>query len=286
MEESEVVKGFGAVSVIFAIAALALLIGGGWYAREKGYLNLPGPGGQQACTQEAKLCPDGSGVGRTGPNCEFAECPGATLTLFSGCEEKAGNYYQNTVPAKVEKWKDSYVFTMDCKNQTRSIDVQDPDELDQYLNFMIVAKYQYVEFLNNKIRCIQAPCGPLKETRIKIISIQKGETTNWKTYGTLAGKVSIGPNCPVERVDMPCPASSEAYASREFLVLSSDQKQTIASFHANANGNYSVSLPASNYVVVSAQTGMGYLSKDLPHTVTLESGKTVILNIDVDTGIR
>lgn len=30
---------------------------------------------QQACTQEVKLCPDGSYVGRTGPNCEFAECP-------------------------------------------------------------------------------------------------------------------------------------------------------------------------------------------------------------------
>ena len=29
----------------------------------------------QACTMEAKLCPDGSAVGRTGPNCEFAPCP-------------------------------------------------------------------------------------------------------------------------------------------------------------------------------------------------------------------
>lgn len=28
-----------------------------------------------ACTQEAKQCPDGSYVGRTGPNCEFAPCP-------------------------------------------------------------------------------------------------------------------------------------------------------------------------------------------------------------------
>ena len=28
-----------------------------------------------ACTQEAKLCPDGSDVGRTGPNCEFTQCP-------------------------------------------------------------------------------------------------------------------------------------------------------------------------------------------------------------------
>ncbi|GEM_PF-5097786 len=28
----------------------------------------------QACTQEAKQCPDGSYVSRTGPNCEFEEC--------------------------------------------------------------------------------------------------------------------------------------------------------------------------------------------------------------------
>jgi hypothetical protein len=29
----------------------------------------------QVCTQEAKICPDGSSVGRTAPNCEFASCP-------------------------------------------------------------------------------------------------------------------------------------------------------------------------------------------------------------------
>ncbi len=33
------------------------------------------PTGPVACTMEAKLCPDGSAVGRTGPNCEFAPCP-------------------------------------------------------------------------------------------------------------------------------------------------------------------------------------------------------------------
>ena len=31
--------------------------------------------GQVACTEEAKLCPDGSYVGRTGPKCEFTKCP-------------------------------------------------------------------------------------------------------------------------------------------------------------------------------------------------------------------
>ena len=30
---------------------------------------------QKACTMEAKQCTDGSYVGRSGPNCEFAKCP-------------------------------------------------------------------------------------------------------------------------------------------------------------------------------------------------------------------
>lgn len=35
------------------------------------------PGGEMPCTTEAKVCPDGSAVGRSGPKCEFAPCPDA-----------------------------------------------------------------------------------------------------------------------------------------------------------------------------------------------------------------
>jgi membrane-bound inhibitor of C-type lysozyme len=44
-----------------------------------------GVAGGVACTMEAKQCPDGSYVGRVGPNCEFASCPatsGHTVTFF------------------------------------------------------------------------------------------------------------------------------------------------------------------------------------------------------------
>lgn len=37
------------------------------------------PLGQVVCTQEAKQCPDGSYVGRTGPSCEFAACGGTPV---------------------------------------------------------------------------------------------------------------------------------------------------------------------------------------------------------------
>ncbi|MFA4820090.1 MAG: DUF333 domain-containing protein [Candidatus Aenigmatarchaeota archaeon] len=43
-----------------------------------------------ACTQEAKLCPDGSYVGRTGPNCQFPSCPKPAQTNGgNACTEEA-----------------------------------------------------------------------------------------------------------------------------------------------------------------------------------------------------
>ncbi len=36
---------------------------------------MPAPTEPVACTEEAKICPDGTSVGRTGPNCEFTACP-------------------------------------------------------------------------------------------------------------------------------------------------------------------------------------------------------------------
>src|SRR3989344_3102938 len=55
-----------------------------------GYLNYSiwqlAPAAPQTmyCTQEAKLCPDGSYVGRSGPMCEFAACPSSvTLAVLS-----------------------------------------------------------------------------------------------------------------------------------------------------------------------------------------------------------
>ena len=43
---------------------------------------VPSP---KACTEEAKLCPDGSSVGRTGENCEFAKCPGVITKPVTEC---------------------------------------------------------------------------------------------------------------------------------------------------------------------------------------------------------
>ncbi|MBP9698007.1 MAG: hypothetical protein KBD65_02360, partial [Candidatus Moranbacteria bacterium] len=42
----------------------------------------------RACTEEAKLCPGGTTVSRTGPNCEFTACPSMTLPDYPGLTEE------------------------------------------------------------------------------------------------------------------------------------------------------------------------------------------------------
>jgi hypothetical protein len=39
---------------------------------------LPVEPDQVVCTMEVKICPDGTGVGRLGPRCEFASCPASS----------------------------------------------------------------------------------------------------------------------------------------------------------------------------------------------------------------
>lgn len=76
------------------------------------------------CTEEAKICPDGSAVGRSGPNCEFASCPGADT------------------PTSNEK--------ITCKPDQRLVDVC----TEQYAP--VCADYQ--------VQCITAPCNPVPRT--------------------------------------------------------------------------------------------------------------------------
>src|SRR5690242_10590174 len=62
--------GLGAAAIVIAIIAYAFVS------------SMPNPNaaldgtGEVFCTQEAKLCPDGTYVGRMPPDCAFAACPG------------------------------------------------------------------------------------------------------------------------------------------------------------------------------------------------------------------
>jgi len=95
-----------------------------------GYLNFsiwqlnPSGSGQIACTQEAKLCPDGSYVGRTGPKCEFAVCPQPSPEATAGKAGGSNDLWKTMTDSKTgitfqypETLLTTYIHTQDWPPQ-------------------------------------------------------------------------------------------------------------------------------------------------------------------------
>ncbi|MDP2734951.1 MAG: hypothetical protein Q8P12_01960 [bacterium] len=100
-------------NILIIIAAFVLVLAGAvlWPGL------FGGDRGQIACTQEAKLCPDGSYVGRTGPNCEFAACPGegGEWRTFRNDEEGIEFEYPESLKA-------AYIYPVDWPPQVVVMD--------------------------------------------------------------------------------------------------------------------------------------------------------------------
>lgn len=100
--------------------------------------------------------------------------------------------------------------------------------------------------------------------------------------GILSGKISIGPICPVERYppEPNCAATEETFLAYPLGVYS-ESGEKVMTFNGDSNGNYSIELPIGTYTV-KQETGLSRFSE----TVSISSGQTTVLDIDIDTGIR
>jgi hypothetical protein len=103
--------------------------------------------------------------------------------------------------------------------------------------------------------------------------------------GTLSGAVTIGPNCPVEKVDDPCPTPPAAYAARKVLVKSADASKVLFVVDIDSHGFYRIDLVPATYTIDLQKNGIDR-SAEVPAKVTIASGGSVQLNISIDTGIR
>jgi hypothetical protein len=120
-------KGF-ALIVILAVLGLA-----GYYFYKNYYQIKP----QQSCTLEAKICPDGTSVGRTEQNCEFAACPtsqpNSTPTVIEKGTVSGKLCYPSSFlpPGEIvaknldtgEKYTQGYKGTFDGGGQTYTLDL-------------------------------------------------------------------------------------------------------------------------------------------------------------------
>ncbi len=105
-------------------------------------------------------------------------------------------------------------------------------------------------------------------------------------YGSLTGKVTIGPLCPVEPCDMTPEQIEFAYSERKILIYpAGDTTILYKVLNVHPDSLYHVQLLTGTYIVDINHIGMDR-SGDVPAKITIGPGKTDTLNIDIDTGIR
>ncbi len=103
--------------------------------------------------------------------------------------------------------------------------------------------------------------------------------------GVLQGTMTIGPICPVERIDHPCSPTPEMYAAHPIHVYNADKSKLIKTLTPDAQGKFSATFPTATYIVDVEHQAVGGV-RGAPATVHITNGKTVTVSIDIDTGIR
>lgn len=105
-------------------------------------------------------------------------------------------------------------------------------------------------------------------------------------HGTLQGYVTIGPLVPVVREGElePTPAP-EVYAARKIVIYDEDGGKEIIQVDIDGEGNYVVELPVGVYTVDINRLGIDS-GLDLPTRIEIMADQVVVLDIDIDTGIR
>jgi len=117
MDNSRGKKDIPIIAIVFSVACFGLA---GWlFMKTQAVVDGRSNANRgTACTADAKLCPDGSAVGRQGPNCIFALCPGESdIDSFVECEA-AGYPVMESYPRQCAANRQS--FTENFGNANRN----------------------------------------------------------------------------------------------------------------------------------------------------------------------
>ncbi len=98
----------------------------------------------------------------------------------------------------------------------------------------------------------------------------------------IQGIVEVGPTCPVERLNSPCPPHPLAAN----IVVRDANGAEVTRFHSGADGRFKVDLAPGTYTLVGLTVGSGFLPRPIPTSVTVPQGAYATVNVEYDSGIR
>lgn len=122
------------------------------------------------------------------------------------------------------------------------------------------------------------------ETEVTVRVLKEAPINDTNTgMGYVSGHVTIGPICPVERIDNPCVVPPEVYTSRNVVVYAPDKITVKKKVALDTEGNYAIGLTPGTYWIQIQPAGIGEGEKK---KVTIVSPETQTVDFDIDTGIR
>ena len=207
-----------------------------------------------ACTMEAKQCPDGSYVGRTGPNCEFSACPTSEPTPITNQDGKTCNGPDDASCGS------GYQCMQDCGPPVARINDPPPPYHCQTDAFAKSPRMCPICLASNTL--IATPNGDVKVTDLKVgMAVWSPDAQGKKTMRTII-KLSRTPVPPTHKVVR--------------LVLSDSRQLWVSPDHPIMNG-----LP-----VMSLQIGDNYDGATVVSAVLVPYWDTATYDLlpDGDTG--
>ncbi|MDB5194850.1 MAG: hypothetical protein JWO84_34 [Parcubacteria group bacterium] len=289
------------MGVLVTVLIVAAGVGAVWAFSDKGTgLFGMGPASvatttlPSVCTQEAKICPDGTAVGRTGPNCEFAACPTGTTpekeSTVAALNQRILSMDVHITPLEVleDSRCPSDVQCIQAGTVRARVKLEGPGGTQ--IETMVLGSP--VSFGNKHVTLMSVTPAKNSKTTITPSNYRFTFSVSYGmggdvTTGTLSGTMAIGPVCPVENVNNPCKPTPEMYAAHQVAVYAANKTTLVKTLTPNAQGAFSASLPVGTYYVTMAQPQpkIGGAT-GVPATLVIKAGATTPLAISIDTGIR
>lgn len=266
------------------ISALVLIIIGGVWVSSSGRVPTPG---NQACPQEAKLCPDGSAVGRTGPNCEFAACPavvatssatiGGNVTVNGTSIGILGLAEDSRCPVDVQCIQAGTVrvrASVDALNRDFTFTLGQPQEVGN----VIITLASVIPSQKYSKQTLQPG-----DYQFTFTVVAKVTTGNQPLTTGVRGTVLLGPICPVERIP-PDPRCADKPYATVIDVRHSGASSVFATGRSDATGAFEFSLPTGSYTLTAG--GGTMLPRCNPTKINVGTTGYATTTISCDSGIR
>jgi hypothetical protein len=96
------------------------------------------------------------------------------------------------------------------------------------------------------------------------------------------GIVQVGPTCPVERLNSPCPPHPLAAT----IIVRDRNGAEVTRFRSGADGRFKVDLAPGTYTLLGLTVGSSFLPRPIPTSVTVSQGAYASAIVEYDSGIR